>query len=216
MNCDTNSEAENYAFFAMIDRMQYINRWGLMHNTKTENIKEHSFDVAVIAYALTVLHNKMAEDKDYDERYKDIRPDPFKVQGYALYHDCTEIITGDLPTPIKYRNEIITRAYKDVEYESAQTLSSLLPEYMQKEYLELLAPDIEGRENEFIHKLVKAADRISAYLKCLAETTMGNKEFTIAMETIKDSIDKIGLPEVDFYMQKFVPAYGMTLDQISK
>ena len=97
-------ESTGYGFFAMIDRMQYINRWGLMRNSKLENIKEHSFDVAVIAHALTVIHNDMNKDKEGA-----ILPDPYKVQAYALYHDCTEIITGDLPTPIKYKNDIIKK-----------------------------------------------------------------------------------------------------------
>ena len=201
----------NYGFFAMLDRMQYINRWGLMRNSRTENIKEHSFDVAVIAHSLAFLHNYFNKDVEGS-----MKLDPLKVQGYALYHDCTEIITGDLPTPIKYRNEIITEAYKTVEFEAAQTLSSLLPDFMQKEYMELLSPDMSSDEAVLIHKLVKAADRISAYLKCLSEEISGNKEFTSAKESIKESIDKIGLPEVDYYMNKFVPSYGMTLDQISK
>lgn len=197
----------NYGFFAMLDRMQYINRWGLMRNSKMENIKEHSFDVAVIAHALTVIHNT-------DENA--IKLDPYKVQAFALYHDCTEIITGDLPTPIKYRNEIITNAYKDVEYEAAQTLSSLLPEFMQDDYMNLLAPKMDSEEEIIIHKLVKAADRISAYLKCVSEENFGNKEFVSAKDSIRESIDKIGLAEVDFFMDKFVPSFGMTLDQISK
>lgn len=213
------SNGENYGFFAMIDRMQYINRWGLMHNTKTENIKEHSFDVAVIAYALCVLHNKFADEKEAEgvdvlPEYQ-IKPDPFRVQGYALYHDCTEIITGDLPTPIKYRNEIITRAYKDVEQESAETLAGLLPEFMQEEYMDLLAPEASEGEAKLIHRLVKAADRISAFLKCLSEVNAGNREFTSAMETIRQSIEAIGLDEVDFFMEKFVPSYGMTLDELN-
>lgn len=199
----------DYGFFAMIDRMQYINRWGLMRNSKMENIKEHSFDVAVIAHALASLHNHFAGEDG-------LKLDPFKVQAYALYHDCTEIITGDLPTPIKYRNEIITSAYKDVEEEAARTLSGLLPEFMQNEYLDLLAPSMESDEAELTHKLVKAADRISAYLKCVSEENFGNREFVSAKESIKESIDKIDLPEVKFFMERFVPSFGMTLDEISK
>lgn len=199
----------DYGFFAMIDRMQYINRWGLMRNSKTENIKEHSFDVAVIAHALASLHNHLKEDNG-------IVLDPFKVQAYALYHDCTEIITGDLPTPIKYRNEIITSAYKDVENEAARTLSGLLPDFMQDEYLELLAPSMNSEEEKLTHKLVKAADRISAYLKCVSEENVGNREFVSAKDSIRESIDKINLPEVEFFMERFVPSFGMTLDEISK
>lgn len=203
-------ETRDFGFFAILDRMQYINRWGLMRNNKTENIKEHSFDVAIIAHALAFLHNKLADGSDA------IKIDPIRVQSYALYHDCTEIITGDLPTPIKYRNEIITSAYKDVENEAALTLSKLLPEFMQEEYLDLLSPKMETEEEILTHRLVKAADRISAYLKCVMEEGTGNREFISAKETIKESIDKIGLPEVDYFMNRFVPSYGMTLDQITK
>ncbi|MCR5617756.1 MAG: 5'-deoxynucleotidase [Clostridiales bacterium] len=196
-----------YGFFAMLDRMQYINRWGLMRNSRTENIKEHSFDVAIIAHALTLIHNDIGEG---------IELDPYKVQSYAIYHDCTEIITGDLPTPIKYKNEIIKSAYKEVEQEAAETLSGLLPDFMQNEYLELLSPEQKTEEGVMIHRLVKAADRISAYLKCVSEENFGNKEFVSAKEEIGKSIKSIGLPEVDYFMEKFVPAYGMTLDEISK
>ncbi len=191
----------------MLDRMQYINRWGLMRNSRTENIKEHSFDVAIIAHALTLIHNDIGEG---------IELDPYKVQSYAIYHDCTEIITGDLPTPIKYKNEIIKSAYKEVEQEAAETLSGLLPDFMQNEYLELLSPEQKTEEGVMIHRLVKAADRISAYLKCVSEENFGNKEFVSAKEEIGKSIKSIGLPEVDYFMEKFVPAYGMTLDEISK
>ena len=191
----------------MLDRMQYINRWGLMRNSRTENIKEHSFDVAIIAHALTLIHNDIGEG---------IKLDPYKVQSYAIYQDCTEIITGDLPTPIKYKNEIIKSAYKEVEQEAAETLSGLLPDFMQNEYLELLSPEQKTEEGVMIHRLVKAADRISAYLKCVSEENFGNKEFVSAKEEIGKSIKSIGLPEVDYFMEKFVPAYGMTLDEISK
>ena len=154
---------EEYGFFAMLDRMQYIARWALMRNSRTENIKEHSFDVAVIAHCLAVLHNKYEQGKEGA-----ILPDPYRVQAYALYHDCTEILTGDLPTPIKYRNKEITRAYKEVESEDAASLVELLPEdeEMRALYMDLLSPEISTEEDKLIHKLVKAADKISAYIKC--------------------------------------------------
>ncbi len=202
---------DQYGFFAMLDRMQYINRWGLMRNSRVENIKEHSFDVAVIAHALCVLHNNMNRGKEGA-----LLPDPYKVQAYALYHDCTEIITGDLPTPIKYRNDLIKEAYKEVEHEAAVRLSELLPAEMQGEYLDLLDPGFEGEEGELCRKLVKAADRISAYIKCITEETSGNMEFQSAKESIRESIGKYDLPEVAFFMEHFVPSYGYTLDQLSK
>ncbi len=198
-----------YGFFAMLDRMQYINRWGLMRNNRTENIKEHSFDVAVIAHALALIHNNMGGVP---------KADPFKVQAYALYHDCTEIITGDLPTPIKYRNEEIKKAYKEVEHEAADRLSSLLPDEMKDEYMELLDPSYEqgGEEGILTGRLVKAADRIAAYIKCILEESSGNKEFSSAKEAIKETIDKIDLPEVGYFMEKFLPSYGITLDEITR
>ena len=203
---------EEYGFFAMLDRMQYIERWALMRNSRTENIKEHSFDVAVIAHALTLLHNRFEKDS------KDaILPDPFRVQAYALYHDCTEILTGDLPTPIKYRNKEITRAYKEVESEAAASLVELLPEdqEMRAQYLELLAPSVTDEEDRLIHRLVKAADKISAYIKCLREESSGNAEFSAAKESTGRLIREMNMPEADYFMEHFVPSYGYTLDKIT-
>lgn len=203
---------EEYGFFAMLDRMQYIERWALMRNSRTENIKEHSFDVAVIAHALTVLHNRF--EKDDPEA---ILPDPYKVQAYALYHDCTEILTGDLPTPIKYRNKEITKAYKEVESEAAASLVELLPDdpAMRAEYLELLSPSKVTDEDRLIHKLVKAADKIAAYIKCLREESSGNAEFSAAKKATGEIISKMNMPEVEYFMEHFVPSYGYTLDRIT-
>lgn len=197
----------NYGFYAMLNRMQYINRWGLMRNTYTENIKEHSFDVAIIAHAIALIHNELATSEEE-------KVDPYKIQSYALFHDCTEIITGDLPTPIKYKNEVIKQAYKEVEHEAAERLSSLLPDFLKDTYLELLDPEFSTEQDQIVHDIVKAADRISAYTKCLMEIDGGNSEFKSAMDTIKKSIDKIELPEVKFFMERFVPSYGLTLDEL--
>ena len=202
--------AEEYGFFAMLDRMQYIGRWALMRNSRIENIKEHSFDVAVIAHCLTVIHNKNEKDKEGA-----ILPDPYKVQAYALYHDCTEILTGDLPTPIKYRNKEITKAYKEVESEAAASLVQLLPEDMRAEYMELLAPSMFTEEEQLIHKLVKAADKISAYIKCLREESTGNAEFAAAKISTGKIISEMNMPEVQYFMDHFVPSYGYTLDRIT-
>ena len=203
---------EEYGFFAMLDRMQYIERWALMRNSRTENIKEHSFDVAVIAHALTVLHNRFEKDNEGA-----ILPDPYKVQAYALYHDCTEILTGDLPTPIKYRNKEITKAYKEVESEAAASLVELLPDdpEMRAEYLELLAPSLSSDEEKLIHRLVKAADKIAAYIKCLREESSGNAEFSAAKEATGRIISGMNMPEVEYFMEHFVPSYGYTLDRIT-
>ncbi len=203
---------EEFGFFAMLDRMQYIARWALMRNSRTENIKEHSFDVAVIAHCLTVLHNKFEKETEGA-----ILPDPYKVQAYALYHDCTEILTGDLPTPIKYRNKEITRAYKEVEHEAAAGLVELLPEdeEMRALYMELLSPEITTEEDKYIHKLVKAADKISAYIKCLREESTGNGEFSAAKASTGRIIHEMNMPEVEYFMEHFVPSYGYTLDKIT-
>ena len=201
---------DEYGFFAMLDRMQYIGRWALMRNSRIENIKEHSFDVAVIAHCLTVIHNKNEKDKEGA-----ILPDPYKVQAYALYHDCTEILTGDLPTPIKYRNKEITKAYKEVESEAAASLVQLLPEDMRAEYMELLAPSMSTEEEQLIQRLVKAADKISAYIKCLREESTGNAEFAAAKISTGKIIRGMDMPEVQFFMDHFVPSYGYTLDRIT-
>ncbi len=203
---------EEYGFYAMLDRMQYINSWGLMRNTRTENIKEHSFDVAVIAFALCSIHNNMAKD-DADA----IKPDPYKVQAYALYHDCTEIITGDLPTPIKYRSREITSAYKEVEHEAAESLVELLPEddELRAQYLDLLDPANDTDEKVLMHKLVKAADKIAAYIKCLREESTGSTEFSAAKKATGEAVKAMGMPEADYFMKHYVPPYGYTLDEIS-
>jgi len=203
---------EEYGFYAMLDRMQYINRWGLMRNSRTENIKEHSFDVAVIAHALTLIHNDLNADNK-----EAVKPEPFKVMAYALYHDCTEIITGDLPTPIKYRNKEITSAYREIEHEAARTLTEMLPDNkaLRAEYLELLSPEINSEESKLTARIVKAADRISAYIKCVREESSGNKEFSVAKKSTENLIRAMNLPAADFYMDHYVPAYGYTLDKIT-
>ena len=204
---------KKYGFFAMIDRMQYINRWGLMRNNRVENIKEHSFDVAVIAHALALIHNNLCDSGEAQGKV-----DPYKVQSYALYHDCTEIITGDLPTPIKYRNETIKQAYKEVEHEAAQRLVSHLPQELAGQYMDLLDPDYisNGCENgEIVGKLVKAADKISAYIKCITEESSGNREFSSAKKATEKAIKKMGVKAADIFMESFVPSYGFTLDQIN-
>ena len=137
--------------------------------------------------------------------------------AYALYHDCTEILTGDLPTPIKYDSKQITDAYKDIERRAADTLTDLLPEEtgFKKEYRELLAPAKDTEEGRLMHRLVKAADKISAYIKCLREESSGNKEFSAAKESIGRIIDGYDLEEVKYFMERFVPPYGYTLDRLT-
>ena len=202
-------ESNEYPFYAMLDRMQYINRWGLMRNNRTETLKEHSMDVAVVAHALAIIRNRICLNgrKEVDPSY---------VMGAALLHDASEIITGDLPTPIKYFNPEITQAYKDIEGIANDKLLSLLPEELRDEYRKLLFQDPANPDETEAHRLVKAADRICAYIKCITEESSGNREFTPAKESILDSIRKIDYPEVAYFMEHFVPAYGQTLDQISE
>ncbi len=200
-----------FAFYAMLDRMQYINRWALMRNSRYENIKEHSFDVAVIAQALAIIHNHLVE-----EGKTTMTVDPLKVEAYGLYHDCTEIITGDMPTPIKYRNDTIKQAYREVEHEAAESLASQLPDYMKDYYMSWLSPSYEGEEGALHKKLVKAADKICAYIKCMREKLAGNMEFDSAMVTLRGTIDNIDLPEVKIFMEKFVPSFGLNLDELNR
>jgi len=198
-----------FSFYAMLDRMQYINRWGLMRNNRTENIKEHSMDVALVSHALAAIRNCIC----LEGRQK---VDPLYVMGLAIFHDASEIITGDLPTPIKYRNPEITQAYKQVEGQATDTLLSLLPVSMRDEYRSLFCPDLSDPIKKEAYHLVKAADRICAYIKCISEENSGNREFSSAKQGILSSIEKIDNPEVVYFMEHFIRAYGLTLDQISE
>ncbi len=202
-------ENKEYSFYAMLDRMQYINRWGLMRNNRTENLKEHSMDVAIVAHALATIHNRI---------YPETGPlvDTHYVMGIALLHDASEIITGDMPTPIKYFSPEITRAYKEIEGEATDRLLDMLPEELRSDYAELFHPDRDIPANALAYRLVKAADRLCAYIKCVTEENSGNKEFVQARVSIERSIRALALPEADYFMEHFMPAYGMTLDRISE
>ena len=196
----------NDAFFAFLNRMKYINRWGLMRNTQTENIQEHSLQVAIVAHALAVIRKLYFKEAA-------IKIDPETVAVMAIYHDCSEIVTGDMPTPIKYFSGGITSAYKDIEGIATKKLLSMLPDEMQGEY----AKYMEKSEDEYwleCHKIVKAADKISAYIKCIEEIKSGNKEFRTAKDSILENINTMPLPEVNYFMAHFMPAYQLTLDEI--
>ena len=190
----------------MLGRMKYIDRWALMRNFRKENIGEHSLDVAVIAHALCLIGNKrLGKDLDAD-----------RAAVIALFHDAPEIITGDMPTPIKYKNDELKHAYKEVEAQAAENILSLLPEQIEGEYRNLLLPDLSDEKRKQVHRLVKAADRLSAYLKCLMEEKAANDEFHSAKETIERSIHDLHCEEAEYYLAHFVPPYGMTLDEISR
>lgn len=186
-------------FFAMMSRMKYINRWGLMRNTFNENICEHSLEVAMIAHALGVINNVFFGGHINAER----------LALMGMYHDSTEIITGDMPTPIKYYSPQIRDAYKDVEVIAKEQLLSGLPEAMREVYSSILADSEQEKE---LWRYVKAADKISAYIKCIEEQHMGNRDFEKAGESIRQIIDDMHMPEADYFMVNFLPAYMLTLD----
>lgn len=188
-------------FFGMLARMKYINRWGLMRNTINENIAEHSLEVAIIAHALAIIGNTY-HGKNLNAEH---------IAVLAIMHDTTEIITGDLPTPIKYYAPEIRDSYKKVEKIAAQQLIAELPEEMQPEYEKILK---EEKNEDW--KYVKAADKLSAYIKCIEERNMGNTDFINAEETLKKSVDDMNMEEAEFFLEKFLPSYTMTLDEINK
>ena len=191
---------KNNHFYAMLSRMKFINRWGLMRNTKNENICEHSLEVAFIAHALGIINNQ--------EFGGSINAERLAILG--MYHDVTEIVTGDMPTPVKYYNPIIRNAYKEVENVAKDALLSGLPEKMRKVYNSVL---MESEQEEELWKYVKAADKISALVKCIEEKRMGNTDFEKAEISILKAIEKMDLPEVMYFMENFVPAYKLTLDE---
>ncbi|WP_428239920.1 5'-deoxynucleotidase [Gynuella sp.] len=188
-------------FFAYLNRLSLIKRWGLMHNTVSENVMEHSWQVATIAHTLGVI-GKDIFDKEYQ---------PEMIATAALYHDCSEIITGDMPSPIKYYSGVITDAYKAIENEAEQQLLGLLPEKLQPAFKRFL---IHENIAPHVKNLVKAADLISAYLKCQQELDRGNSEFKTAAKEIERSIRELELVEVDYFMATFVESYQLTLDEL--
>ena len=188
------------SFFPMISRMRYINRWGLMRNTRLENIQEHSHEVAVLAHALAVLQNK----------YFGGRVDPGEVAVAALYHDASEIITGDMPTPIKYDNPELRTAYQELEDLAENKLLSMLPEDLRPDFTAAIKiPDPE------IRALVKAADKLSAYLKCVEELKAGNCEFRKAREQTYAALCENPIPALQYFMEHFLDGFELTLDELN-
>ncbi len=190
----------NNTFFAMVSRMKYIDRWALMRNTEKESLDSHSKEVAVIAHALAVIGN-IRLGKSYN-------PDRAAVLG--LYHDAHEIITGDMPTPVKYNNPDITNAFKAVEQEANQKLLSKLPEDLREAFSVALDCD----SDEALCVLVKAADKLSALIKCIEERKAGNTEFREAEASTRKKILQLNIPEADIFLDEFIPAYEMTLDTL--
>lgn len=190
-------------FFAFIARMKLIKRWALMNNTIKENIAEHSLQVAMFAQMLVVLHNK-----HFSEDEKLLNPETAAV--IAMYHDVTEVITGDMPTPIKYFNKGISKTYKEIENLAAVKISNMLPEDIRGSFSKYILVNNEYKEYE---PYVKAADKLSAFVKCIEEIRMGNDEFEKAKQTIKHSLSVMNMPEVDMFIETFIPAFSLTLDE---
>ena len=187
-------------FFAYISRMRYIGRWSLMRNSLPENIQEHSHMDAVIAHALgTIRRDVFGVDCD-----------PNECAAAALFHDSSEILTGDLPTPIKYHSRAIMGAYKQVEKIACEKLLSTLPDELRPAY----EPLIGGETEERLHDIVKAADKLSAYIKCIEERKAGNNEFLSAEKSTKAILDKSPLPEVRYFIEHFIPAFELDLDEL--
>ncbi len=189
-------------FFAYLSRMRFIRRWGLMRNTLPENDLEHAGQAAMFAHGIALIGVKR-----YQRTYS-----PDRIMALALYHDATEVITGDMPTPIKHNNPALRQEYGKMEEMAAETLLSMLPDDLQADYATILTPHTDALE----WRIVKAADRLCAYVKCQAEKKSGNLEFDRAGEAIRQAIEKIDLPEVQDFMAQFVPGFSLTLDEISE
>jgi 5'-deoxynucleotidase len=186
------------SFFALISRLKHIMRWSLMRNSSRENVQEHSHIVAVIAHALAVIAR--------EEFGKDV--DPGRAAAAALFHDASEIFTGYMPTPVKYHNKAISAAYKEIEAQASGKLLTTLPEKLREAYEPLFDPAEPEKS------LIKAADKIAAYIKCLEELKAGNREFRSAAEQTLKKIESLDMPEVRYFMEHFVPAFELTLDEL--
>jgi 5'-deoxynucleotidase len=187
--------------FAYFSRMKFIQRWGLMRNTHPENVQEHSLRVALAAHALALIRNRLFDGA----------VDPARVAGLALYHDSGEVLTGDLPSPIKYLNTEIRSAYVEIERSAARTLLGMVPEPLRDDYRPLLLAEAADADER---ALVKAADKLCAWMKCLEETAAGNREFATAEEALRRTVEAIELPEVRWFVATFVPSFRLTLDEL--
>lgn len=188
-----------YSFFAMLSRMKNIRRWALMRNTRSENICEHSHEVAVIAHALALINN----------RHYGGNVDVERCVLLAVYHDVPEILTGDMPTPVKYYNPAIREAYRQVEESACDKLLEMLPADLRGEYDGLIRPQDKDSEEM---RLVKAADKLSALIKCIEETSQGNREFLSARRATEEAIRAMAIPAADEFLETYIPAYELTLD----
>ncbi|MBO7185189.1 MAG: 5'-deoxynucleotidase [Oscillospiraceae bacterium] len=187
-------------FYALLGRMRYITRWGLMRNSFSENIQEHSHQVAVLAHALALIRRDVLHLPS---------PDPDRCAVAALYHDATEILTGDLPTPIKYHSPTIRDAYKQVEHIAGEQLLDMLPQPLRQSYVDLI-----HENNDEVADIVKAADKLSAYIKCVEEQKAGNKEFESAASQTMAAMHAMERPELEWFLYHCLPAFGRNLDEL--
>ncbi|MBR1892287.1 MAG: 5'-deoxynucleotidase [Lachnospiraceae bacterium] len=192
----------DYAFFAMIARLRWIDRWALMRNSSNENLSEHSLDVAMLSHALALIGNTRLGKSLNAE----------KAAIFGMYHDVSEILTGDMPTPVKYFNSEISNAYKDIEKSACQKLLQLLPDDLKDAYSEAMMPSDDAYAYE--KRLVKGADKLSAYIKCVDELKTGNSEFKSAEVSTLKALHALELEEVEIFIKEFLPAYSKTLDEI--
>ena len=187
-------------FFAYISRMKLIQRWGLMRNTMPENDMEHALQAAMVAHAMAILGN-VRYQRTYNAEY---------VMALAMYHDACEVITGDLPTPIKYHDDEIMSAYRRVETIASEKLLGMLPEELQAAF----EPILTGQTQRELHPIVKAADKLSAYIKCIEERKAGNNEFLNAEKQTLEAIHAYNMPEAEYFIEHFIPAFEKTLDEL--
>lgn len=190
-------------FFAYLSRMKYINRWNTMRNTKEENIQEHSLQVAMLAHAIAIIKNRYFEGKVNPER----------AAILAVYHEAGEVITGDMATPIKYYNEEIRQAYLKLEEMASLRLYEMVPDLLKDDFYPLLFKDLQDAEE---WKIVKYADKLTAYLKCIEELKAGNSEFSMAKESIRQDLEAIEAPELQFFLDNFIEGFSLTLDELNK
>ena len=197
----------SYSYFALLSRMKYINRWALMRNAREENLSEHCLEVAILTHALCVIGNRKWNKNLSVE----------KAVLRALYHDAAEILTGDMPTPVKYRKEELKTAYKKVEKEAEERLLSTLPQYLTEEFGKVFFPE-DYATLTYENKLIKAADKLSALIKCEEELRAGNQEFSTAAMSTRKKVEEMAeeLPELKCFMEDFLPEYGKTLDELTE
>lgn len=190
-------------FFAHLSRLKLIQRWPLMRNTQIENVSEHSLLVAFVAHALAVIKNKKFNGN----------VDVGRIVTLAMYHDASEVITGDLPTPTKYQNPEITREYKKIERLAQQKLIAMLPEELQDDFRPFLDETLISEDD---HRMVKQADTLCAYIKTIEELSAGNHEFFLAKQRLEERLEQCKTPEMAYFIHVFLPSFSLTLDEISK